>query len=117
MLLCTLAATIAAAAPSRPNIIYFLTDDQDQMLGGSFPQVGGVGPMGETKRLLQDEGSMAERFYVHTPICNPSRASLLTGRYFHNIKTSGAGTWYGIYKNLIYMYHVFSFETSRPSHI
>ena len=27
-----------ASAPPRPaNIVYFVTDDQDQMLGGSFP--------------------------------------------------------------------------------
>lgn len=54
----------------------FLTDDQDQMLGGSFPQVGGQGPMAKTKQLMQEGGSMAERFYIHTPICNPSRSEL-----------------------------------------
>eukprot|EP00976_Prorocentrum_cordatum_P064623 1177564-Prorocentrum_minimum.AAC.1 len=86
-------AVAVTAAPSRPNIIYFLTDDQDQMLGGSFPQLKNVGPMPKTKALLQEKGIMAERFYIHTPICNPSRASGLTGRYFHNIKATNTGNW------------------------
>ena len=28
-----------------PNIIFFLTDDQDQMLGGSFPTIGEATPV------------------------------------------------------------------------
>ena len=77
------------AANARPNIVYFLTDDQDMLLGGSFPEIGGVGPMFQTKRLLSEKGTTAENFYVHTPICNPSRGGLLSGRYFHNIKAVG----------------------------
>jgi len=75
-------------ATSYPNIIVFLTDGQDQMLGGSFPQKNGVGPMGKTQALMADMGITAENFYTHTPICNPSRCELLTGRYFHNIKST-----------------------------
>ena len=56
--------------------VRFLTDDQDQMLGGSFPQIDDQGPMAKTKQLMQEGGSMAERFYIHTPICNPSRSEL-----------------------------------------
>ena len=64
-----------------------MTDDQDQMLGSSFPQHNNVGPMPQTKALLQDKGAMALNFFIHTPICCPSRSELLTGMYFHNIKS------------------------------
>jgi len=37
---------------------------------------------------MVDEGSMFENAYIHVPICNPSRSTTLTGRYFHNIKTT-----------------------------
>ena len=76
----------AAAAPSKPNIVFFLTDDQDQMLGGSFPNIGGVTPMPQTKVQMEAKGAMATNFFIHTPICCPSRAETLSGRYFHNIK-------------------------------
>ena len=44
--------------------------------------------MPKTKRLMADEGAMFENAYIHVPICNPSRSTTLTGRYFHNIKTT-----------------------------
>ena len=60
----------APPAPAgSPNIIWFLTDDQDQKLGGSFPQLGGVGPMPKTKALLADQGATASNWFIHTPIC------------------------------------------------
>jgi arylsulfatase A-like enzyme len=90
--LCLLAVCVAVA-PSKPNIVWFLTDDQDQMLGGSFPitSAGGATPMPKTKALMQDQGTMANQFFIHTPICCPSRSELLSGRYLHNIKRTGAG--------------------------
>jgi hypothetical protein len=41
------------APPGSPNIVFFLTDDQDQKLGGSFPQHGGVGSVVILSTLLQ----------------------------------------------------------------
>ena len=66
----------------QPNIVFFLTDDQDQMLGGSFPPTapGGATPMPKTKDLFQTGGSTATNFFIHTPICCPSRAETVTGR-------------------------------------
>ena len=97
-LLLLLAVPVHGAAmgggEALPNIVWFLTDDQDQMLGASFPELnGGRGPMPKTKRVLQEQEAMAERFYIHTPICNPSRSELLSGRYFHNIKGVNIKQW------------------------
>ncbi|KAL1515903.1 hypothetical protein AB1Y20_002517 [Prymnesium parvum] len=75
-------------AASHPNVVFVLTDDQDLMLGGGFPN-GGATPMPHTQRLLADQGAVATNFFAHTPICCPSRAQLLTGRYFHNLKRAG----------------------------
>lgn len=87
------AAVLALAASSpttKPNIVWFLTDDQDQLLGASFPLTSEATPMPQTKRLMQDMGVYAENWYIHTPICSPSRSELLTGKYFHNIKMTGS---------------------------
>jgi len=73
---------------TRPNIVWFLTDDQDQMLGSSFPTFGAT-PMPKTRRLMEEAGMQASNWYIHTPICSPSRSELLTGRYFHNVKQEG----------------------------
>ena len=66
-------------------------EDQDQMLGSSFPTIDGQTPLGKTQKLLADLGTTAENFFIHTPICCPSRSELLSGRYFHNIKTTKGG--------------------------
>mmetsp|Transcript_59848 Transcript_59848/g.165550 ORF Transcript_59848/g.165550 Transcript_59848/m.165550 type:complete len:558 (+) Transcript_59848:34-1707(+) len=72
------------ACKDCPNIVLMLTDDQDILIGG-------WGPMVQTQRLIADAGMTATSWRIHTPICAPSRAELLTGRYFHNIK-NGAYT-------------------------
>ncbi|XP_077970560.1 N-acetylglucosamine-6-sulfatase-like isoform X2 [Styela clava] len=66
--------------PARPNIVFILTDDQDTILGG-------LTPMTKVKKYLQDEGTLFTNMFTTTPICCPSRTSILTGRYQHNHDT------------------------------
>ena len=89
------------AEAGSPNIVWFLTDDQDQKLGGSFPMHNGVGPMPKTKALLADKGATATNWFIHTPICCPSRSQLVSGRYFHNIKGVGGGTCMHVNENVV----------------
>lgn len=75
-----LTALLAAslASPSKPNVVLFLQDDQDEALGGWTP-------MKQTTKLISAAGATAKNWFIHTPVCCPSRAELLSGRYFHNV--------------------------------
>jgi len=72
----TLHSTLGLLA-AKPNIVIILTDDQDSELGGAEPLEAG-------SRLLKEQGAQFTNAFVTTPICCPSRASILTGRYLHN---------------------------------
>jgi arylsulfatase A-like enzyme len=77
----TLAMTTLCAASSstRPNVIVVLTDDQGY---GDFGVHGN--PHVRTPHLdrFATEGVRLTRFYS-SPVCAPTRASLMTGRYYY----------------------------------
>lgn len=77
------------AAPSRPNIVLIVTDDQ------GWWDVGIHGNQDiETPNLdrLASEGVELTRFYVQ-PVCAPTRAGLMTGR--HYLRTGLYNTRFG----------------------
>ncbi|MEH0152682.1 sulfatase-like hydrolase/transferase [Limibacter armeniacum] len=62
----------------RPNIIFILTDDQ------SYGYMGGTGnPVVKTPNLdrLADEGTLFTNAHITSPICMPSRVSILLSQY------------------------------------
>src|SRR5687768_10447564 len=67
-----------AAADARPNVIFIITDDQ------RWDCMGAAGhPFLKTPNMdrIAREGAMFTNAFVTTPLCSPSRASFLTGRY------------------------------------
>ncbi|KPJ54408.1 MAG: sulfatase, partial [Planctomycetes bacterium DG_58] len=65
------------ANPSRPNVVFILTDDQ----GPWAAHVCGNEEI-RTPNLdrLAGEGVRFENFFCTSPVCSPARASLMTGR-------------------------------------
>jgi len=78
-LLATLAG--ATAADRAPNLIVILADD----LG--WADLGHDGSMIDTPNLdrLAKEGVKLTHFHSSAPMCSPTRAALLTGRYPHSV--------------------------------
>jgi arylsulfatase A-like enzyme len=78
LLLC---GSAAYAADGAPNIIVILADD----LG--WADLGQDGSKIDTPNLdrLAQEGAKLTRFYASAPMCSPTRAALLTGRYPHSV--------------------------------
>jgi arylsulfatase A-like enzyme len=64
--------TPPSSAP--PNIVLILTDDQRWDTMWAMPNV---------RHLLGDQGVTFTNGFVSNPLCCPSRASILTGRYSH----------------------------------
>lgn len=87
--------TLAAPKPDeRPNILLIMTDDQ------GYGDLGVHGnPQIKTPNLdrFAKESVRLKNFYV-SPVCSPTRASLLTGRY--NYRTGVVDTYIG--RSLMY---------------
>ena len=74
LLLCS----AAGAAADRPNILIILADD----LGyGDLSSYGGKDIRTPNVDGIGARGMRFENFYANCPVCSPTRASLLSGRY------------------------------------
>ena len=65
----------------RPNILFICTDQQRFDALGCYGNVHVQTPAIDG---LAQEGVLFEQCYVQSPVCSPSRASLLTGQYVHS---------------------------------
>jgi arylsulfatase A-like enzyme len=88
-LLCAVSLMAQKPAVSQPNIILIITDDQ------GYGDLGATGnALIETPHIdaLARQSAQMRHFYV-SPVCSPTRASLMTGRY--NYRTGVTDTYIG----------------------
>jgi len=67
-----------AAEPAKPNVIFILADDQGSVDAGCYGARDLVTPGIDS---IAAHGVRFTQFYSAAPVCSPSRAGLLTGRY------------------------------------
>jgi N-acetylglucosamine-6-sulfatase len=78
--LAVLSPACHAADPPRPNVVFILMDDL------RWDEIGCAGhPFVKTPNIdrIAREGAFFRNAFATTPLCSPSRASFLTGRYPH----------------------------------
>src|SRR5688500_197453 len=73
-----LAAAAAIAAERKPNVIVILTDDQGTLDAGCYGATDLKTPHIDA---LAARGVRFTQFYSAAPLCSPSRAAMMTGRY------------------------------------
>src|SRR4051812_24486419 len=94
-LLAALTATApapGAEVPRRPNVLFLISDDLR-------PELGCYGnPHVQTPNIdaLAAAGVRFDRAYVQYPLCNPSRTSMLTGRYPTNAGVMDNYSYFGV---------------------
>ena len=62
---------------NQPTILLILVDDLDAKLGT-------LNTMPHLQELMTSQGLTIEDFLISTPVCCPSRSSILRGQYTHN---------------------------------
>jgi arylsulfatase A-like enzyme len=77
------------AAAERPNVVVIMSDDQG---GGDYGFVGNDVIRTPELDAMHQRSGFLNRFYV-SPVCAPTRASLMTGRY--NYRTRCIDTFVG----------------------
>jgi len=70
----TTTRSVGAQTTEQPNIVLIVTDDQRYDTLARMPEV---------QRLLMRPGMTLRKAIVTNPLCCPSRATILTGRYSH----------------------------------
>jgi len=87
MLCCGFFAAVARA--ERPNVIVIMSDDQG---GGDYGFLGNSVIRTPELDAMSEQSTVLTNFYV-SPVCAPTRASLMTGRY--NYRTRCIDTYVG----------------------
>ena len=85
----SVALSFSTKANRKPNVIIILTDDQGTIDAGCY---GAKDLETPNIDLIAKRGIRFTQFYAAAPVCSPSRAGLLTGRYPINSGVPGNTT-------------------------
>ena len=80
-ILCFFNGDVGSDLARKPNFVFIIKDDQDLLLQGSIG-------MEYTADMMAREGAPLTNFYANTPICCPSRATLLSDQHAHRWHTT-----------------------------
>ena len=83
--LAALLLIIAPCAAHNVSVVLIVTDDQDLTLGSMHA-------MPNVRERIASRGTTLNNFFANSPICVPSRITLMSGRFIHNM---GCPTFYG----------------------
>ena len=102
-----------AAPTPRPNVVVIQTDDQTlSTLTATWVTATGVEArvMPNTLDRIRKRGISFSRYYASYPLCCPSRATLLSGRYAHSngviSNDAPRGGWPGYRRKAIYRHNL-----------
>ncbi len=84
----SLAAAPAAQPPGQPNVVLLMADD----LGWGDVRFNRAAARARTPHLeaIARDSIVFDRFYAQSPVCSPTRASVLTGRHPARMAIHGA---------------------------
>jgi len=77
----------------KPNIVFILADDMGY---GDFSAINGGLSSTPTLDQLMPESVCFTQQYTASPVCNPSRACIMTGRYPHRTGSIDTLEWRGL---------------------
>ena len=97
-------------ADKRPNVLFIITDDQERSEFNFLPE--GCDEQGKPRNLtpnidrLAAEGVVVLNQYVSSPVCTPSRYSVLTGTYASRSPTFAKAAQRGEQVNITWNSHI-----------
>ena len=74
---------IQVSAAEKPNVLFIAVDDLNDW-AGYFGNSQAITPNMDS---LADDGVWFSKAYCQYPVCGPSRASLMSGLYFHQLNS------------------------------